>query len=192
MMSRYDNEDMKRAIEVLRDGGVILYPTDTVWGVGCDATNPEAVSKVYELKRREDTKSMLVLMENPNLLSRYIDEVPDIAWQLIEATDKPLTLIYPNAKGFAPNLISKDRSIGVRFTEELFSSNLIQRFGKPIVSTSANISGEATPSKFNQISEDIINGVDYVVKYRQDDKSAGASSTIMSIGVSGQFKILRD
>ena len=184
-------DDLIKALAVLREGGVILYPTDTVWGIGCDATNPTAVQKIYKIKQREDTKSMLILMENSNLLNAYIDEVPEIAWELIDVTDKPLTIIYPGAKNLAPNLIAPDGSIGIRITGEAFTQQLIQRFRKPIVSTSANISGLKTPQNFSEISDDIINAVDHVVKYRQEDLSKSAPSSILKLGRGGQIEIIR-
>ncbi|NLO02429.1 MAG: threonylcarbamoyl-AMP synthase, partial [Bacteroidales bacterium] len=157
-------EDLNKALEVLRKGGVILYPTDTVWGIGCDATNQEAVERIYAIKERDDSKSMLVLMENPALLERYVNNVPDIAWDLVEISATPLTVIYPEAKNLAPNLISKDGSIGIRFTKEEFTTRLLQKFRKPVVSTSANISSEKTPSSFDEISEKIKAAVDYIVQ----------------------------
>lgn len=183
--------DLTKALEVLRNGGVILYPTDTVWGIGCDATNAEAVKRIYEIKQREDSKSMLVLMENPNLLNSYIDEVPEIAWDLIEMTDKPLTIIYSGAKNLAPNLIASDGSIGIRITNEAFTQQLIQRLRKPLVSTSANISGQKTPQNFDEITEEIINAVDYVVEYRRDDIKKYAPSSIIKLGRGGQIEIIR-
>lgn len=184
-------EDINNALRVLKNGGVILYPTDTIWGIGCDATNPEAVKRVYEIKQREDTKSMLVLMENENRLSSYVEEVPEIAWDLIEVADKPLTLIYPGAKNLAPNLINSDGTIGIRMTREKFTQELIFRFRKPIVSTSANISGDTSPANFSEIGQDIIDSVDYVVKYRQNDLSKGTASSIMKIGLGGEIQVLR-
>lgn len=183
--------DLGKALEVLRKGGVILYPTDTVWGVGCDATNAEAVKRIYDIKQREDSKSMLVLMENPNLLNSYINEVPEIAWDLIEVTDQPLTIIYPGAKNLAPNLIASDGSIGIRITNEEFTQQLIQRLRKPLVSTSANISGQKTPQNFDEITEEIINAVDYVVEYRRDDMKKYAPSSIIKLGKGGQIDIIR-
>ncbi len=173
------NNDINKALEVLKSGGVILYPTDTIWGIGCDATNAEAVKRIYEIKQREDCKSMLVLIENPNRLNSYVDEVPEIAWDLIEANDKPMTLIYPGAKNLAPNLINSDGTIGIRITNEEFTQNLIQRFKKPIVSTSANISGEPSPANFAEINEKLKELVDYVVEYRQDDIEKASASSII-------------
>jgi len=141
-------DDIKKACDILRKGGIILYPTDTIWGIGCDATNEEAVKRIYDLKQRDDTKSMLVLMDNPAKLQTYVKEVPDIAWDLIDLADKPLTIIYDGAKNLAPNLIAPDGSIGIRITAETFSMELCRQFRKPIVSTSANISGDPSPSSW--------------------------------------------
>ncbi|WP_159517679.1 L-threonylcarbamoyladenylate synthase [Sunxiuqinia indica] len=185
------HNDIKKALEVLHSGGIILYPTDTIWGIGCDATNEEAVQKIYQLKEREDSKSMLVLMENINFLSRYVEEVPEIALDLIEVTEKPMTIIYPGAKNLAKNLVAQDGSIGIRITSEEFTRQLIQRFKKPIVSTSANISGEPSPSFFDEIIPEIKDAVDYVVEYRQDDISPKEPSSIIKLGTSGEIEILR-
>lgn len=185
-------EDIKAALEVLQKGGIILYPTDTIWGIGCDACNEEAVKRVYAIKNREDSKSMLVLMENIALLDRYVAEVPEIAYDLIELTDKPLTIIYDGAHGLAKNLIAEDGSIGIRITTEEFSSELIRRFKRPIVSTSANISGKPSPSCFSEIDQEIIDAVDYVVKYRQDDMTKAMPSGIIKLGRGGEIKIIRE
>lgn len=184
-------EDIKKALEVLKNGGIILYPTDTIWGIGCDATNEEAVQRIYQVKKRADSKSMLVLMENPALLDRYVDEVPEVAWDLIEVATTPLTVIYPGAKNLAKNLVAEDGSIGIRFTKEAFTSQLLQRFRRPIVSTSANISGEKPPTVFAQISEEIKKQVDYIVEYRQDDNTATQPSSIIKLGAGGQIEIIR-
>ncbi len=184
-------EDIKAALEVLLKGGVILYPTDTIWGLGCDASNEEAVKRIYDIKNRVDSKSMLVLMENDSLLDRYVDEVPDIAFDLIELTDKPLTIIYDGAKNLAKNLVAEDGSIGIRITKEAFSSDLIRRFKRPVVSTSANVSGKPSPACFDEIDRQIIDAVDYVVKYRQDDRKKAVPSSIMKLGKSGEIKIIR-
>jgi L-threonylcarbamoyladenylate synthase len=185
------HEDIKQTLETLQKGGIILYPTDTIWGIGCDATNSTAVKKIYNLKQREDHKSMLVLLENPNTIPSYIAEMPEVAWDLIECSEKPTTIIYDNAKNLAPNLVAEDGSIGIRITREAYTSELIRRFRKPIVSTSANISGLPSPAFFDEISEEIKAGVDYVVKYRQDDFSDFKPSTIIKLGNSGLFKIIR-
>ncbi|HAH24198.1 MAG TPA: threonylcarbamoyl-AMP synthase [Prolixibacteraceae bacterium] len=184
-------DDIKAALEVLQKGGVILYPTDTIWGLGCDACNEEAVKRIYAIKNRIDSKSMLVLMENAALLDRYVEEVPEIAFDLIDVTDKPLTIIYDGAKNLAKNLVAEDGSIGIRITTEAFSSDLIRRFKRPIVSTSANISGKPSPSCFDEIEQQIIHTVDYVVKYRQNDTHKAAPSSIMKLGRGGEIKIIR-
>jgi L-threonylcarbamoyladenylate synthase len=185
-------EDIKAALEVLQKGGVILYPTDTIWGIGCDACNEDAVKKVYTIKNRVDSKSMLVLMENLALIERYVTEVPDIAYDLIELTDKPLTIIFDGAKSLAKNLIAEDGSVGIRVTAEKFSSELIRRFRRPIVSTSANLSGNPSPACFDEIDQEIIDAVDYVVKYRQDDRQKTVPSSIMKLGRGGEIKIIRE
>ncbi|MBV5311778.1 MAG: threonylcarbamoyl-AMP synthase [Prolixibacteraceae bacterium] len=184
-------DDIKAALAVLQKGGVILYPTDTIWGLGCDASNEEAVKRIYNIKNRIDSKSMLVLMENAALLERYVDEVPEIAYDLIELSDKPLTIIYDGAKNLAKNLIADDGSIGIRLTTEAFSSDLIRRFKRPIVSTSANISGKPSPACFEEIDQEIIDAVDYVVNYRQDDTQKAVPSSIMKLGRGGEIKIIR-
>lgn len=185
------HDDLKKALEVLKSGGIILYPTDTIWGIGCDATNPEAVQRIYDIKKREDSKSMLVLMENPALLERYVDDVPEVAWDLVEISTTPLTVIYPYAKNLAKNLVADDGSIGIRFTKEKFTSQLLQRFRRPLVSTSANISGEKSPAFFDEISDEIKDLVDYVVKYRQDDISPAQPSSIIKLGSGGRIDIIR-
>lgn len=187
----FSHEDLKKTVEVLRQGGVILYPTDTVWGIGCDATNPEAVKRIFEIKQREDAKSMLVLIENPNMLNSYIREVPEVAWQLIEVADKPLTIIYPGAKNLAANLIAQDGSVGIRVTAESFTEHLIQRFRRPIVSTSANLSGKPTPQNFDEIGDEIKSAVDYVVQYRQDERNRTSPSSIIKLGTGGEIQIIR-
>ena len=185
------HDDLLKAVEVLKTGGIILYPTDTIWGIGCDATNEEAVGRIYEIKQREDSKSMLVLMENPALLERYVDEVPEIAWDLVEISTRPLTVIYPKAKNLAKNLIATDGSIGIRFTKEKFTSQLLQRFRRPIVSTSANISGQKSPALYNEISEEIKQQVDFIVNYRQDDITPSQPSSIIKLGPGGRIDIIR-
>ena len=185
------NEDIKKAIEVLKEGGIILYPTDTIWGIGCDATNEEAVEKLYAIKQRDKSKSMLILLDNPVKLQTYIQEVPDIAWDLIDLTDKPLTIILDGAKNLATNLISNDGSIGIRITAEDFSRELCMRFRKPIVSTSANITGQPTPQSFNQIDPQILELGDYVVEYRQNEMSKQTPSSIIKLEANGNINIIR-
>ena len=185
------NEDLKKACDVLRKGGLILYPTDTIWGIGCDATNEEAVQRVYTLKQRADNKAMLLLLGNEVRLESYVQEVPEIAWSLIEVADRPLTLIYPGARNLAPNLIAEDGSVGIRITREEFSRRLCEQFRRPVVSTSANISGQPAPHTFQEIAEEIKQGVDYIVQYRQDDLTAAQPSSIIKLGAGGLFQIIR-
>lgn len=184
-------DEIKKTVEVLRKGGLILYPTDTVWGIGCDATNYEAVQRIFEIKQRDISKKMLILLENPNSLTAYVDQVPDVAWDLIEFTEKPTTIIYDKAKNLATNLVAPDGSIAVRITKEHFTQQLIQRFRKPLVATSANISGQATPENFDNITEHIKSHVDYIVKYRQSETNNPETSSIIRLGSSGLFSIIR-
>jgi L-threonylcarbamoyladenylate synthase len=185
-------EEIKKSLEVLRNGGVILYPTDTVWGLGCDATNEDAVKRIFEIKKRADAKAMLVLVDNGAKIQSYIEDVPELAWDLIEFTEKPLTIIYPGARNLAKNLIAEDKSVGIRVTSEPFSRNLCTQFRKPIVSTSANVSGEKTPVNFSEISEEIKSAVDYVVNYRQDECSKPKPSSIIKLGKGGLFQMIRE
>jgi L-threonylcarbamoyladenylate synthase len=185
------HDDIKKALEVLKAGGIILYPTDTIWGIGCDATNEKAVERIYTIKKREDSKSMLVLMENPALLERYVDDVPEIAWDLVEVATTPLTVIYQNAKNLAKNLVGDDGSIGIRFTKEAFTVQLLQRFRKPLVSTSANISGKKSPAFFDEITDEIKSQVDYIVEFRQDDTTPAQASSIIKLGAGGRIDIVR-
>ena len=185
-------DEVKKAVEVMRQGGVILYPTDTVWGIGCDATNPEAVKRVYEIKRREDSKALICLVDSDARLSRYVRNVADVTWDMIEMAEKPLTIIFDQAVGLAPNLLAEDGSVGLRITKEEFSKELCFRFQKPIVSTSANISGEPTARTFDEISDDIKNAVDYVVKYNRQCKEKHKPSSIIKIDANGKFQIIRE
>ncbi len=192
MNTQVMHDDIVKCLEVLQNGGIILYPTDTIWGIGCDATNAEAVAKVYALKNREDSKSMLVLMDKMAKMGTYVKEIPEMAWDLVELSEKPMTIIYDGAQNLAHNLIAEDGSIGIRITSETFSHKLIERFKRPIVSTSANISGAVTPQNFAEIDEIIKNGVDYVVQYRQDDSAKPSPSSIIKLGVDGQVRIIRE
>ncbi len=185
-------EDIKNAIKTMKNGGIILYPTDTIWGLGCDATNEEAVKKIFEIKKREDSKSMLVLTDSAGKVERLVGDVPNIVWDLVEVSDKPLTIIYPGGKNMAKNLIAQDGSVGIRITNETFSKELCAQFRLPIVSTSANISGEPSPSNFSEISEEIIKSVDYVVQYRQNDKTKAKPSSIIKVNSDGTIKIIRE
>ncbi len=183
--------DITKALEVLKEGGLILYPTDTIWGIGCDATNEQAVERVFKLKGRDSGKSLIVLLDSENKLESYLNEVPPIAYDLIEYSEKPLTIIYSGAKNLAANVIHSDGSIGIRIPRHEFCRQLIQRFKKPIVSTSANISGEPAPADFSEISEDVIRGVDYVVGLQQDHRSKTSPSTIMKLEANGRFTFIR-
>jgi L-threonylcarbamoyladenylate synthase len=184
-------EDISNSLKILKEGGVILYPTDTVWGLGCDATNNEAVKKIFPIKVRNESKSLIILVNGFAMLERYVGEIPEIALELIEVTDKPLTIIYPGAKNLAIEIPAEDGSVGIRVCSEKFCNELIGRFRRPIVSTSANISGEPTPKCFSEISENIINAVDYTVWYRRDDRQMRSSSPVIKIEPNGVIKILR-
>jgi L-threonylcarbamoyladenylate synthase len=190
-MSSEFSEDIKNALKVLRSGGVILYPTDTIWGLGCDATNADAVRRIYEIKRREDSKSLIVLVNSIAMLTRYVDNPPEIALQMAEISEKPLTIIYDRGRSLAQGVASADGSVGVRICNESFCDELITAFRRPVISTSANISGENSPSIFDEISSEIISAVDYVCLYRQDDRSGAEASSVIKVSSNGVFKILR-
>ena len=175
----------------MRNGGVILYPTDTVWGIGCDATNAEAVARVYKIKQRAEAKALITLVADLGALERTVDGIPDVAYDLIEFSTKPLTIIYDRGIGVAPNLTADDGTLAVRITREPFSAELCRAFRRPLVSTSANISGCPTPSLFSEISNEILNAVDYVCTSRRDEKTRHKSSTIMRLSADGQFEIIR-
>ena len=184
-------EDIRTAVQTLRQGGLILYPTDTIWGIGCDAANEEAVRRIFQLKRREDSKAMICLVDSADRMQRYLRQVPDVAWDVVEYADKPLTLILDGAVNLAPSLIAEDGSVGLRVTKENISHELCYRFQKAIVSTSANISGEPSPACYDEISEEIRQGVDYIMRSRQNDKSKSKPSQIIKLGLDGQIKIIR-
>ena len=201
-------EDIQKALEVLRSGGIILYPTDTVWGIGCDATDPEAVAKIYALKRREDSKSLVLLASDMDMICRYVKEVPEMAVQLVEVNDKPMTIIYPDAvagpgaaaDGTLPkadrhclafNTVAEDGTVGIRIPMMDFCQQLVSRFGRPIVSTSANISGEATPKKYAEISEEIKSAVDHTVDPSLEKGATGQSSSIIKVGLDYSIEIIR-
>lgn len=192
MEQRYEKDDFQQALETLKKGGIILYPTDTVWGIGCDARNEEAVRKIFRLKQREDAKSMLCLLDEAGKLQGYIREVPSMAWDLIELSSKPLTIIYPDAQGVAPSLVAEDGSLGIRITREPFTHDLCARLHAPIVSTSANISGEPAARNYSEVSEAIVSGVDYVVRFRQGDKSEPQPSSIVKLGKNNEIKVIRE
>jgi len=184
-------KEIQKCVEVLRSGGTILNPTDTIWGIGCDATNPSAVEKVYFLKKRMESKSLIVLLDDAGKLSEYVSNIPEIAWDLLKSVDTPLTIIYPNAKNLARNVIAEDNSIAIRIVSNEFCKKLIASFGKPIVSTSANVSGEPSPLAFREISNEITDHVDYVVKYARFQVNALKPSQIIKLKENGEFKIIR-
>lgn len=184
-------EDIQNCLNTLREGGIILYPTDTVWGIGCDASNPQAIQKIYDLKGRTSSKALITLVGSEVMLERTVLNMPEIALDLIESANRPLTLIYDEVKGIAPNAIAEDGSCGIRLAKDTFCQQLIQRLGKPIISTSANVSGEETPKDFRSISDTILKGVDFVVNYRQNEATSQKSSNIIKIKNNGEIKIIR-
>ena len=184
-------EDIQNCLNTLREGGIILYPTDTVWGIGCDASNPQAIQKIYDLKGRTSSKALITLVGSEVMLERTVLNMPEVAWDLIESANRPLTLIYDEVKGIAPNSIAEDGSCGIRLAKDTFCQQLIQRLGKPIISTSANVSGEETPKDFRSISDTILKGVDFVVNYRQNEATSQKSSNIIKLKNNGEIKIIR-
>ena len=195
-------EEIQKALEVLRKAGVILYPTDTVWGIGCDATNPEAVAKVYAIKNRTDSKSLVLLADNMDMICRYVKEVPEMAIQLVEVNDKPMTIIYPGAVSgkqgdkasngcLAYNVVAEDGTVGIRIPMMEFCTQLVHRLGRPLVSTSANISGEPTPKMFAEITPDIKDAVDHIVEPSFEKGATGQSSSIIKVGLDYSIEIIR-
>lgn len=184
-------EDIRTAVQTLRQGGLILYPTDTIWGIGCDAANEEAVRRIFQLKQRADSKAMICLVDSANRMQRYLRQVPEVAWDIVEYADKPLTLILDGAINLAPSLIAEDGSVGLRVTRENISHELCYRFERAVVSTSANISGQPSPACFDEISDEIKQGVDYIMRSRQNDTSKGKPSQIIKLGLDGQVRIIR-
>lgn len=184
-------EDIRNAVRVLKEGGVILYPTDTVWGIGCDATNAEAVAKVYAIKKRDDSKALICLVDSDARLQRYVRNVPSVAWELLDAAIKPTTVILDGAVNLAPNLIAEDGSIALRITKEEFSKELCYRFQKAIVSTSANISGEPAAQNYRDISEALLSSVDYVCWTRRNEHHPHTPSSIIKLGTTGEVTIIR-
>ncbi len=184
-------EDIKKSLEILRSGGILLYPTDTIWGLGCDPANSAAIEKIFKIKSRPENVSLIILVNGATMLERYVRVVPETAYQLTGASDKPLTIIYPEGKNLAPGICSEDGSVAIRICNDPFCNELITRFRKPVVSTSANLSGNPAPSHFGEIDVRITDAVDYVVKYRQDDRQKHTASPIIKIEKNGVFKILR-
>lgn len=185
------NEDIKKAIEVLRKGGVILYPTDTIWGIGCDATNSAAVKRIYEIKHRAENKAMLVLLDSMTELDKYVDNIPSMAYDLNELSEKPITIIYNNVTGVAPELLGDNHSVGIRISREPFTQELCRQLRRPIVSTSANVSGAPSAAFFAEISDEIKQAVDYIVSYRQDDTTPHQPSSVVMLSPDNVVKILR-
>ena len=197
------NEAIQKALEVLRSGGIILYPTDTVWGIGCDATDPEAVAKIYAIKNRADSKSLVLLASDMDMICRYVKEVPEMAVQLVEVNDKPMTIIYPGAiagekgnmkadrRALAFNTVAEDGTVGIRIPMMDFCQQLVAKLGRPLVSTSANISGEPTPKKYAEISEAICSAVDHIVEPLLERGATGQSSSIIKVGLDYSIEIIR-
>lgn len=190
-MEKDFNIDLENALAALRSGGIIVYPTDTIWGIGCDACNPDAVAAIYSLKKREDSKSMLSLVGSREMLSQWVSDVPEEIFKILDNSERPVTCIYPHPGTIAANLLAEDGSAGIRVSKDKFSSLLCRAFGKPIVSTSANISGTPAPSFFKEISTDILNKADYVVKHRQDEVKPGLPSRIIKILPDGEIVTIR-
>ena len=184
-------EDIRRAVETMRGGGVILYPTDTVWGIGCDATNAEAVAKVYAIKQRDDSKAMICLVDSDARLQRYVRNVPNVAWELMDCAEKPLTVILDGATGLAPNLVAADGSVAMRITKEAFSRQLCFRFQKPVVSTSANISGQPAAQNYCDIASELLEAVDYVCWSRRQEHKPHTPSSIVRLRLNGEVEIIR-
>ena len=184
------NEEIHKAYEVIKEGGIILYPTDTVWGIGCDATNPEAVAKIYKLKQRAETQSMIVLINGEKMMYNVFKDIPEVAWQIMDLSEKPTTIILDKPRNVAPNIIAPDNTLGIRIVKEPFCFKLMEKMRKPLVSTSANISGQPTPKSFKEISPEIVNGVDYVVNLYHE-KIAGKPSTIIKLTCDSQVTVIR-
>jgi L-threonylcarbamoyladenylate synthase len=184
-------EDIKASLSTLREGGIILYPTDTIWGIGCDPTNEVAVNKIFGIKSRDTNKSLIILADSLQMVERYVDEIPEIVYELSEVSDDPLTIIYPKGKNLAPGVCSEDGSIAIRICREEFCNELLKRFRKPIVSTSANFSGSPSPENFSKVELMLIEKVGYVVRYRQDEHSRSAASPVIKVNHDGTFKIIR-
>ncbi len=189
---RQYREDIKQAVEVMNQGGIILYPTDTIWGIGCDATNETAVRRIFEIKQRADSKALITLVDSEAKIPFYVKDVPDVAWDLIECTEKPLTIIYDHGRNLAANLIAEDGSVAIRVTRETFSRELCMRMKRAIVSTSANISGKPSRQYFNDISENVKQAVDYICTSRQQEKEIRCASSIIKLSEGSLIKIIRE
>lgn len=192
MLTKDQLQDIAEAVRVIKSGGIILYPTDTIWGIGCDATNPEAVARVYALKQRIDSKALICLLGSDASLGLYVSEVPAVAYDLIEYAERPLTIIYDGARNLAPNLLAEDGSIGIRITKEEFSQTLCMRCKRALVSTSANISGQPSPASFADIAPELLEGVDYVCTSRRNEKPQARPSSILKLSATNEIKIIRE
>lgn len=190
-LSQESKEDIRRAVEVMNQGGVILYPTDTIWGLGCDATNPEAVKRIYEIKQRTDAKALISLVDSETKVQFYVKEVPEVAWDVMEFSEKPMTVVFDGGRNLAPNLLAEDGSVAIRITKEAFSKELCMRMKRAVVSTSANISGQPAPRCFSEISEEIKKAVDYICTSRQDEPPTQTASSIIKLGAGGEVTIIR-
>ena len=190
-LSQESKEDIRRAVEVMNQGGVILYPTDTIWGLGCDATNPEAVKRIYEIKQRTDAKALISLVDSETKVQFYVKEVPEVAWDVMELSERPMTVVFDGGRNLAPNLLAEDGSVAIRITKEAFSKELCMRMKRAVVSTSANISGQPAPRCFAEISEEIKEAVDYICTSRQDEPPTQTASSIIKLGAGGEVTIIR-
>jgi L-threonylcarbamoyladenylate synthase len=184
-------EDIKESLKTLRQGGIILYPTDTIWGLGCDPTNEAAVNKIYKIKSRDENKSLIILVDGLSMIERYVEDCPEIVFELAGVSDSPLTIIYPKGKNLAEGVCGKDNSIAIRICHDEFCSQLISRFHKPIVSTSANLSGSPSPGNFSEVEKTLIDTVDFVVNYHQNDRSKSFASPVIKVNHDGTIKIIR-
>lgn len=190
-LSPESKEDIRRAVEVMNNGGIILYPTDTIWGLGCDATNADAVRRIYEIKQRTDAKALISLVDSETKVQFYVKEVPEVAWDVMELSERPMTVVFDGGRNLAPNLLAEDGSVAIRITKEAFSKELCMRMKRAVVSTSANISGQPAPRCFAEISEEIKRAVDYICTSRQDEPPTQTASSIIKLGAGGEVTIIR-
>ena len=190
-LSQESKEDICRAVEVMNKGGIILYPTDTIWGLGCDATNADAVRRIYEIKQRTDAKALISLVDSETKVQFYVKEVPEVAWDVMELSERPMTVVFDGGRNLAPNLLAEDGSVAIRITKEAFSKELCMRMKRAVVSTSANISGQPAPRCFSEISEEIKKAVDYICTSRQDEPPTQTASSIIKLGAGGEVTIIR-
>ena len=190
-LSPESKEDIRRAVEVMNKGGIILYPTDTIWGLGCDATNADAVRRIYDIKQRTDAKALISLVDSETKVQFYVKEVPEVAWDVMELSERPMTVVFDGGRNLAPNLLAEDGSVAIRITKEAFSKELCMRMKRAVVSTSANISGQPAPRCFAEISEEIKGAVDYICTSRQDEPPTQTASSIIKLGAGGEVTIIR-